>query len=366
MSGIRKVFAGLLLAIALVSALAGCSLFQREEEVVDFHKIVTGPLQVLEKDGVLRLDTDGDGRKEWVVFYRYDLGPGRSPIGGAVYDVDTCRPPGITPYELRPIDYDYLGEVSIRAEMRDLWPDDEHIELLIWGSGGGTLQELSIFRWFDNAEECREPQPGQRGYETLGSWRGSGGIKLNGTRVIVKDRDGFERSQLAIKRIYEPDAARKTYRQPDGKLMEPVECSIDFTHGQLITPTQSYYPEKAVLSFYLLLGQDRNNLRKAQSLIFCENGTCNYTVGKDSFGIPLPPRQIKRVVVKEIAYKPDVEAERLHRTREVDVTLAWVKAGEQKEGPGRVRVRWWVRASPKKGALPYDCEWKLERYQVLP
>lgn len=361
MSGMKKAIVRLTLVIALVTALGGCSIFQRDEEVIDFHKIIGGPLEVLEEDGVVRLDTDGDEQKEWVVFYRYDLGPGRSPIGGAVYDIDTCRPPSIASYELRPIDYDYLGEGSVRPEMQDLWPDDGHTELLIHGSDGGTLQELSIFRWFDNAEECAELQPGQRGYETLGSWRGSGGIQLDGTRVIVKDRGPFERSQLSIKQVFEPDAARKTYLQPDGKPLEPVERSIDFTHGQPITPTQSYYPEKAVLSFYLLLGQDQ----KAQSFLLCENGNCNYTVGQDSFGIPLEPRQIKRVIVKEIAYIPNVEAERLHQTREVDVILAWVPVGEERETPGRVRVRWWVRSSPRKGALPYDCEWKLERYQVL-
>lgn len=366
MSSISKAFIRLFQIITLMLALAGCAFFQRDEEVIDFHKIIGGPLQVLEENGVVRLDTDGDELKEWVVFYRYDLGPGRNPIGGAVYDVDTSRPPAITSYELRPIDYDYLGERSVKPEMRDLWSDDGHIELLVWGSGGGTVQELSIFRWYDNTDPCVPPLPCERGYEVLGSWRGTGGIVLDSTRVEVKDRNGFERSQLAIKRIYEPDADRRTYRQPDGKLMEPVERSIDFTYGQPITPTQSYYPEKAVLSFYLLLGQDRNDLQKAQSLLFCENNTCNYTVGEDSFGIPLPPRQIKRVIVKEIAYKPNAEAERLHQTREVDVTLAWIPVGEAEEAPGRVRVRWWVRASPKKGALPYDCEWKLERYQVLP
>jgi len=365
MPNVNKALICPLLAIILILTLSGCALLQRDEEVIDFHKIIGGSMQVLKEKGVVRLDTDDDEREEWVVFYRYDLGPGRSPIGGAVYDVDTCRPPGIAAYELRPLDYDYLGEQSVTPEMRDLWPGDGDVELLVWGHGGGTIEELSIFRWFDETKGCVEPLPGQRGYEVLGSWRGTGGITLNGTRVVVKDRDGFERSQLAIKRVYEPDAASRTYIR-DGRLVEPVERSIDFTYGQPITPTQSYYPEKAVLSFYLLLGQDKQNLQKAQSLLFCENSTCNYIVGEDSFGIPLPPKEIQRVLVKEIAYQPDVEAERLHRTRQVEVTLAWIRKGEKREAPGRVRVRWWVRASPKKGALPYDCEWKLDRYQVVP
>jgi hypothetical protein len=58
---------------------------------------------------VERIDTDGDGFNEWVVFYRFDLQDGRSPVQAVVYDNDRGSPPVIFPYALRPHDRDYLS-----------------------------------------------------------------------------------------------------------------------------------------------------------------------------------------------------------------------------------------------------------------
>ena len=98
--------------------------------------------------------------------------------------------------------------------------------------------------------------PGQQGYDLLGTFRGTGGVNpTGGGRVQVLDRGFFDRSQIAIRRVYTPDATG-SYLQPGDGLYPPKETSLAFTFGQPITITDLYYPEKAVLAFYLNLGQN--------------------------------------------------------------------------------------------------------------
>ncbi|MGQ9585117.1 MAG: hypothetical protein ACUVXG_06915 [Anaerolineae bacterium] len=310
---------------------------------------------------VFRLDSDEDGIDEWLVLYRYDPpgGGGRDvlpgPYGAAVYDVDKCRPPALVSYELRPHDYDYVAEnVSIwwsGAPYLDDINADGKQELII--HIGDTL---SVFRWFDHTQDCMYPAPGNLGYQVLGTFRGSGGIrKAPGGRVVVMDRAFFERSQLAIKRVYSPnpDPAADGSYYCGNRLCSPVE-SIDFAVGQPITVTQAYYPEKAVLSFYLALGVD--NTRAASYL--SSEAAKRYDFAKESFGVQAAPGQFTEVRVKEVRYSPNVEGERLHQPQEVTVGVASVRANGQ-EDPVNF-VTWRVIGVPRKGALPYNCEWRLD------
>ena len=56
---------------------------------VSFIKAIPSRLtSSLAVDTVTRRDTDADGFDEWVVFYRFDLQSGSSPIEGSIYDSD--------------------------------------------------------------------------------------------------------------------------------------------------------------------------------------------------------------------------------------------------------------------------------------
>ena len=61
-----------------------------EHKLIDFYTLMPDTYKVTD---VLYEDTDDDGQKEWVVFYRFDLGDGRSPYAGVVYDYDRGNPP---------------------------------------------------------------------------------------------------------------------------------------------------------------------------------------------------------------------------------------------------------------------------------
>jgi hypothetical protein len=206
-----------------------------------------------------------------------------------------------------------------------------------------------------------------QGYELLGSFRGSGNVNLKANgRVEVYDRGFFERSQMAIKRVYRPQANTGSYLQPDGKgLSAPVEVGIDFAFGLPVTSTQLYYPEKAALAFYLNLGQDDG---EAKSYL-CSDAKRAYPIKDHQFGIALPREEMARVLVKEIVYTPNIEAERLHDpAKPLFVTIAVVgvdSVGRADETRLR-RVRVGVIGVAKEGALPYNCEWCLQSFEVVP
>lgn len=322
-------------------------------KAIFFEKILPEEAEVYSQ----RLDTDHDGTDEWVVFYRYDIGTSRSPVGGAVYDVSDCRPPAILSYELRPFDYDYLAEGSAQAEMADVDEDGKE-ELIIRGKTGDLVTDLAIFRWFDYHTGCEQPPPGARGYELVGSFRGPGGVSLSGAQVVVKDRDGFERSQFAIKKVYK--LQNGAYLLPDrSALLPPVETGIDFTFGQPTTVTESYYPEKAVLAFYLTLGKHNENEAQDIKALTTENAYSLYRYKDPTLGIPLDNRDLDHVLVKEIAYYPDVAQERVHADRTVTVTVVGLDVNSTPlDGPHT--VNWVVKGVEKQSALPYGCEWRLD------
>jgi hypothetical protein len=340
-----------------------------KDRIIDLQEVAPG-VQTIRH--VFRLDTDGDGVEEWLVLYRYDATTGgtdairHGPYGAAVYDVDRCRPPAIVTYELRPLNYDYVAEnLSIwwggAPKVQDVNNDGRDELVLQIGNN------LSIFRWFDDTQDCRIPEPGMQGYELLGSFRGSGNVRLKANgRVEVFDRGFFERSQMAVKSVYRPRPDTGSYLGPNGQgLGAPVEVGIDFAFGLPVTSTQLYYPEKAVLAFYLNLGQDDG---EAKSYL-CSDARSDYPIKDHQFGIALPREEMARVLVKEIVYTPNTEAERLHDPGQpLFVTIAVVgvdSGGRADEGRLR-RVRVGVVGVAKEGALPYNCEWCLQSFEVVP
>jgi len=355
MSPLRKL--SLLLWIGLSLVVAGCG---PPDEKLDFTKILP---ETKRPQKVQLLDADGDGKEEWIVFYKFDLveeATGRkfSPIGGAVYNDDHGDPPVVFPYELHPPDRVYLGEQNCVAEVRDLITTNQGLELLVSNfAEEGLVVDLSVFHWYDHDKDdlSKKPGEGRQGYECLGSFRGSGGITFAGSRVIVKERTQ-ERSQLSIKNVY--DVRGGNYFRPGGRhLWPPVETGVEFTFGVPEDVAQSPYPEKVVLAFYLALGQ---NNPLAQTYLSEASGLKNL-VGSINFGTGANGNQIQKVLVKRIIYTPDKEKEERHEPVRVTVSVASVTS----EGEDPPRDVTWVVVWELPREDMAKPGWKLHR-MILP
>lgn len=275
-------FGGLLLGTLFLGAVAGTAIlffiilfridplpyirqgayFMGLRQVISFAEAIpeelSGNLAVAD---VQRIDTDNDGFQEWVVFYEFDLQNGRNPIQAVVYDNDRGNPPVMFPYALRPPNRDYLseGEVEIRTEQ--VAASTEAPEIIVAGD-----RELNIFSFQQNSEEWDFPRDAPARYIPIGFFRGSGGVNFDDVtkNVTVLDRDGFERSQLAVRSIY---SLRSTIYQVDETTTKTIESYLDeFDQTKLAAPILSTidffgdppqeiidtaFPEKVVLAFYI-------------------------------------------------------------------------------------------------------------------
>jgi hypothetical protein len=357
MSPSRKLYPLLWIALSLI--VAGCGpveALRQPDKKLDFTKIL--PATKRPQD-VQLLDADGDGKDEWIVFYKFDLVEGAtgrkfSPIGGAVYNDDHGDPPVVFPYELHPPDRAYLGEQNCVAEVRDLIPANEGMELLVSNYAEEDLVvDLGVFHWYDHDKDdlSKNPSAESQGYECLGFFHGSGGITFAGSQVIVRGRTE-ERSQLSVKNVY--DVKENSYFKPGGReLWPPVETSVEFTFGVPEDVAQSPYPEKVVLAFYLALGQ---NNPLAQTYLSEASGLKD-SVGTDSFGTAASGDQIQKVLVKRIIYTPDREKEEKHESVRVTVSVASVTS--EGEDPPR-DVTWEVVWEPPREGTAKP-GWKLHR-----
>lgn len=207
----------------------------------------------LEVQSVTRRDTDGDGFNEWVVFYRFDLQTGRSPILGAVYDNDRGNPPIVFPYQLRPPDRDYLSESEISLEFTQIpaAATESPEEILVKGSN-----ELSIFRFKpeNKSQEWEPPKDVPAVYDSIGFFRGSGGVSFidESKEVAVISREGFERSQLVWRAIYQYNPQTESYWDNSGAtvLAPPRLATVDFFQEPPNDIFNTAFPEKIVLAFY--------------------------------------------------------------------------------------------------------------------
>ena len=216
--------------------------------------IPTRLANTLAVETVTRRDTDGDGFDEWVVFYRFDLQTGRSPIEGTIYDSDRGNPPVIFPYQLRVPGRDYLSEGAINIGFAQIPPETMGPEeILVRG-----VNELSIFRFVQNTQEWESPRDNPPRYQNIGFFRGSGGVSFNegNGEVTVINRDLFERSQLVWRSVYAPrtldnGAVVTYYESPNPPLLAPpIMETIDFFQNPPDDILNTTFPEKIVLGFY--------------------------------------------------------------------------------------------------------------------
>jgi hypothetical protein len=319
LTGTFILFLGLTLVALLVIAITGINLdpFIRQSAVVltrhrlvDFYTLL--PKQDRVQD-VQYVETDGDGQKEWVVFYQFDLIDGRSPYAGAVYDYDRGEPPVLFPYQLLPPDRNYLSEGVVRLDLEDIVTLGEVQpvkEMLIYGHAGGLDIDLTMFRHVPNSLPWEFPRDEPRAYQVIGAFRGDGGVSfdLKTKRVTALNRAGYDRSQLAVKTVYALDEARGTYMSlanPE-QLGAPVSSKVVFAFGMPSDILNTPYPEKLVLGFYESLAQKQpvaepREFLTGQALIEYDRGNLAY------FGFGTATGKVDQVSITQLSYAPEVE-----------------------------------------------------------
>jgi hypothetical protein len=286
---------------------------------------------------VTRQDTDGDGFNEWVVFYQFDVQSGKSPILGAIYDNDRGNPPVIFPYQLRAPDRDYLSEgeaPSLNFSQIDSQGPEEVLTR--------SSNEITIFKFKEanKSPEWQPPKDNPAVYETIGFFRGSGGVSFDEAtkQVTVISRDAFERSQLVWRAIYAFDTKLGSYFQPTQTatpqespvpaspiLLPPIMETVDFFQSPPNDIFQTSFPEKIVLAFYAATcgGQDETLCRNAgvewQAIDFLAPvESCNQANARDTaycefqsgnagyFGLN-SLRNERNIRVRTLRYYPGVE-----------------------------------------------------------
>jgi hypothetical protein len=288
-------------------------LLQDAEGVSSSDQAVIDVLSGLSIQSVQRQDTDGDGQKEWVVFYQFDLTNRHSPYAGAIYDFDRGNPPILFPYRLLPPDRDYLSEGNIElvfddvVKLGELFPVSE---LLVYGRVGDIYTDLTIFRHHPNSLPWEFPRDEPRAYQVIGAFRGDGGVSfdLKTKRVTVLNRAGYDRSQLAVETVYALDEARGTYMSlanPE-QLGAPVSSKVVFAFGMPPDILNTPYPEKLVLGFYESLAQEQpaiepHDFLTGQALTEYDRGNLAY------FGFGDVSGKVNQVSITQLSYASEVE-----------------------------------------------------------
>ena len=367
-----------------------------DDTIIDLTQIVPGLDSMM---WIHRVDTDWEDeaeKREWLAFYRYDTITKQDqkntwvegPFGGAIYDANRCRPPSIPSYELVPVSYDYLGQDEVRApavENAIVYKDpqsanEDRPELFIAGVTRGVATDLNVFRKVGAEPDCLQIQdwlskhPGQPfpysewlSYANIGSFRGNFSVRRKDSTITVVNWAGFERSQFTVENSYRPQNG--SYFKPGTQtLLDPVEVTLAFGPGRPDDISQVYYPEKTVLAFYKALTQDSADLERARS--YLSDGAKNaYNINTDSFGLSTSAasvaqarNKLARVLVWQIKYEPDIDAERLHAERQVTAVVVGVNKNGDIDYAHPCQVTWRIIGVPNPSALPYGCEWKLDGY----
>ena len=272
-------------------------------------------------------DTDGDGAKEWIVLYQFDLVDGRSPYAGTVYDFDRGSPPVVFPYQLVPPDRDYLSEGVVRLDLVDIVEVGEASskpELMVYGQMPTTAEEaetterlldvdLNIFRHIPNSFLWEFPRDEPRRYQVIGSFRGDGGITYDPKtkNVTVINREGFDRSQLSVQAVYALDENRGSYMSVTNpeQLSVPIVSTVSFAYGMPLDILDTPFPEKLVLGFYEMLAAKEpavlpRDFLTGKALIEFDRDNLAYF----GFGnVTGTMKNVDEMTVTQLSYAPETE-----------------------------------------------------------
>lgn len=292
--------------------------------------------------GGQEMETDDDGKREWVVFYRFDMtcegGQQGCPINGVVYRRDDERPPNLTPYELCPPDRSFLCECRCSAIMTDALSGIPGNELVIRDECSGRVTRLAIFNW----------EAGQDKYEPRGHFSGHC-IEIGLDKVEVRHRMQ-DRAQSMMLWTYHP-LHNQAYYLPGGHgaLVAYEKYEYDFCTGVPEHVMLSPYPEKVVLAFYRDYNKDEEVVAKYftrerwKELEECEHNHC---------GCAMPREEVAHVRVTDLA--PQLESEESDKaTVRASVVCEHMNGTTGSE----VKLQWFL----VRGA---DSRWKLEGVEL--
>lgn len=351
----RETRASIILLALCAVFLSGCDLFRPQDRPeVDLTEIFPTDLQAVGQ--AERLNVDGEGMKEWLVFYRVDLlasDQESSPVIGAVYwpvsDNDARVPPYLVPALLWQPSLGYLCLYTCEADMEDVisgGPRGE--ELVIRDKLGEDTVGVAMFRWKAEPKTAVGPEEelaiGR--FEPLGHFRGDSiAVKKDQVIVIHKHHD---RSDLASQEVYVPKdghyytQAVRDVDGPSGQLGSPQEAEIIFASGPPAKPAEVKLPEKLVLAFYQNF-RDLNEIEKYfdQEAWSRMGGRCP----EKKCGCASRHEDVSRVMVKQIAYEAD-----LTETSQVVVQVVCVNRNGKADPIST--VTWSVHRKP-------DSTWRL-------
>lgn len=324
-----------LLALLCLLAVTSCQLFPRSE-APEPAKTIDLPTDVVPDRAVVdveRVDTDGDGDLEWLVFYRFDEVRQNGPVAALIYDVVPRGPsefPVIFPYKLRLPNNNYLALRRPNVSLVHVVPESgeqRRPELVLT-----TPTEASFFR-INPASTSRLLDDPSR-YEAIGFFRSEDGVSFNpeNLEVVVTSLNGYERSRLVVRRYYRPGPTG--YFVPGTTVLAPPTASkVDFPAGIPAEILDTPYPEKIVLAFYQTLGQD-NPLPDPPAYLTPEAAEL-FAAGSLNYGSPYSLDQLRAAVVKELGYYP-TEEDSLSTVVTVNVVFI-SQAGERTDA---IPVRW--------------------------
>lgn len=348
----RRTRAFLILLFLYVLLLTGCGLFGTQDEPdVDLTEIFPEDLPTIGQ--AQRLNVDGVGIKEWLVFYHIDLVDGNqegSPTAAAVYrpvlQRDERVPPHLIPALIWLPDQGYVCLYTCEADTLDaISGDPAGEELVIWDKRGDDTVGVAIFRWQADqrpeGEREGETEPAPGGFVPLGHFRGDSiEVGRDTVKVIRKHRD---RSDLAAQEIYAPEFGRY-YRDPvrhvddpTVALLPPREAEIVFAPGPPENPAEVKLPEKLVLAFY----QNFRDPGEVQRY-FTETawGSIGNRCPTNGCGCTSRYDDVSRVMVKQIAYESN-----LKKTTKVVAQVICIGTGNKPDPIGT--VTWHLEQRPE-------------------
>jgi hypothetical protein len=305
----------LIVLVLLTLSLSGCGLFrQSEKPEVDLAEIFPENLPVTGQ--VKRLDVNGEGKSEWLVFYHMDLVEGDkedSPTAVAVYrpvaDPDSRLPPHLVPALLWLPEQGYPCFYTCEADMQDVISEgSQGKELVIQDKREDETVGVAIFRWQEGlVVEADDGSEG--GFVLLGHFRAdSVTVKKDEVEVI---REAGDRSDLATREVYKPQAGHYyldraiSVGESRAQLRSPEEAEVIFASGSPEEPASVKLPEKLVMSFYQNYG-DLDEIGKYLSIIAQDEIASGCPA--EACGCVSEWKDVSRVIVKQIAYEAEDKA----------------------------------------------------------